>query len=103
MLYQQGDVLIRKINGVPNDAKEVKPENGRFILARGEATGHHHSVPTEGASLFECPDGLVLHCDVEVQIDHQEHNPITIPIGDYQILPVREYNHFQEEIREVVD
>lgn len=103
MLYQQGDVLIRKIGGIPKDAKEVQAENGRFILARGEATGHHHSVPMDGAVLYESDNGLILHCTIEVKIEHQEHAPIAIPAGDYQIIPVREYDHFQEEARRVVD
>jgi hypothetical protein len=103
MFYQQGDVLIKKIDGIPKDAKKVKAEGERFILARGEATGHHHSVPAIDAELFSCPDGLILHCIAEVQIEHQEHQPITLPIGDYQIIPVQEYDHFKEEARRVVD
>lgn len=42
----QGDVILFR---VPDDLKidtsdEIKPEDGRLILASGEVTGHHHAI-----------------------------------------------------------
>lgn len=42
----QGDVILFRI---PDDLKidtsdEIKPEDGRLILASGEVTGHHHAI-----------------------------------------------------------
>ena len=56
MLYQQGDVLMREVDSIP-EGLEVK-EDG--ILAEGEATGHAHRILGEGAKPFESPLGEVL-------------------------------------------
>jgi hypothetical protein len=34
---------------------------------------------------------------------HGEHNPITIPTGDYQFGQVMEYDYLNEMAREVID
>ena len=104
MLYQQGDVLILKIDEIPKETTKRKREGGKLILARGEATGHHHFIQQPDAELFEGSDQQIfLHCTVQVEVEHQEHQPITLPIGDYQIIPVQEYDHFKEEASGVVD
>jgi len=41
----QGDLLVTRISAIPANAVPEQPENGRLILARAEATGHHHSLP----------------------------------------------------------
>lgn len=37
------------------------------------------------------------------ELRHEEHRPITIPEGYYKIEIVREYDHFAEESRQVMD
>ena len=39
----QGDMLIRRIEALPKNVKEVASENGKFICAHSE-TGHNHVV-----------------------------------------------------------
>lgn len=34
---------------------------------------------------------------------HEEHYPVEVPPGDYQVGRVREYDHFAEEARRVID
>lgn len=41
--YRQGDVLIERIGSLPKKLTPIKRENGRVILAHGEATGHVHA------------------------------------------------------------
>lgn len=98
MYYQQGDVIIEAVSGV----------NGRKLphltLAQGEATGHHHTVTCGDADLYEENGTLYLHVESdEAQVTHQEHGTVTLPKGDYRIRQVREYDHFAEEARKVVD
>ena len=40
-VFRQGDVLIERIQSLPENLTAQKPINGRVILAYGEATGHH--------------------------------------------------------------
>jgi hypothetical protein len=97
--YQQGDVLIKKV-----DYKIKGLKLNHLVLAEGEATGHNHRI-TEGiASLIMM--NKILHLQVfseTAKIEHQEHNEINLLKGDYQIDIKREYDHFEEETREVVD
>jgi hypothetical protein len=103
MLYRQGDVLLIKVNSIPNNLKEAEPESGRYILARGEATGHHHSVETGPALMFVCPEESILYLDVvrPVELVHQEHAAILIEPGQYQVVRQREY--MPSEVRYVAD
>ena len=102
MLYQQGDVLIESVPSVPMDAEAVLPSAGRYVLAEGEATGHAHAVRDE-IDLAE-NDG-VLYCvaNDHFTVVHEEHNPISVPPGVYRVRRVKEYDHFLEEAREVID
>jgi hypothetical protein len=102
MIFQQGDVIFKKVDGVQGD----KRVNEDFILVRGEATGHHHSVAIadrEQVEIFERKGTLFMKVKDPVVIEHQEHRPITLPAGDYEIGQVREYDHFVEEARKVQD
>jgi len=100
--YQQGDVLLKPVNfPLP---KEIKKINS-LILAEGEKTGHKHEVIGE-AEIYQAKDGnmFLSVIDDQVIVTHQEHKPpLTIPKGDYVIQIVREYDHFEEEAKKVVD
>lgn len=96
--FQQGDVIIEKVS-------EVKGEKLKHLtLAVGEATGHHHSVTEGEADLYEHEGTLFLKVKSDkATVTHQEHKPITLPMGDYKIGIVQEYDHFMEESRYVAD
>jgi hypothetical protein len=100
--YRQGDVLIEQIAKLPGALKRQKPENGRIILAHGEATGHHHSIGIDSADWWKNAGGeqfLSVRTDAAVQ--HQEHAPIMLPPGSYRVRRQREYT--PEAIRNVAD
>jgi hypothetical protein len=104
-MLQQGDVLIKDAkNGIPAEAKQVEAKGGLVILAEGEATGHMHSIPAaEGAQVLMVGETMYLKTDREVTLSHQEHGPIQVPAGEYEIGIVQEYDHFAEEARQVQD
>ena len=87
---RQGDVLILPCDAIPATATDAQPENGRLIVARGEATGHHHSFPWQrGAVLFR-DDGAgggaqYVRVDQPVALEHQEHTALTLPPGNYAV------------------
>lgn len=103
MYYQQGDVLIKRIEKLPDDVKGVKQEGSRVILAEGEHTGHAHAISSPNAHLFEWNEKLYLEATTEVEIKHEEHKTVIIPPGIYEIDRVREYDHFEEVARVVWD
>ena len=103
--FRQGDILLKPIDSIPEDAKRIQPESGRLILARGEATGHHHSI--EGVSgstaLLATPDKelYLLVQEGEALLEHQEHATISLAPGKYKVVRQREYS--PTEIRRVQD
>ena len=100
-MIQQGDVLIRRINAVPAGAAV---RHGRIILAEGEATGHcHETKEQEGVTLYTLDEILYFVTDHEVTVSHQEHGPVTVSPGFYQIGIVREWDYTKHEVKRVVD
>jgi len=96
--YQQGDVLIKKTNSVKGKKLD------HLTLAKGEATGHHHTITKGTAELYEKKGTLYLKVlSDEAELTHQEHKKINLPRGEYEINIVREYDHFAEEARKVLD
>ena len=92
--FRQGDVLIIPTDSIPVAAKAAKPEKGRLIVARGEATGHHHSFPhARGATLFR-DDGtgsMWVEATAPVALEHQEHHALTLAPGKYRVVIQRIY------------
>jgi len=99
-LYRQGDVLIRRIGSLPKQ-KAAKRASGHIL--EGEATGHIHRVEdVTRAEVLEIGSGLYLRVGKEgVRIIHEEHDAITLPPGNFEIVRQREYS--PEEIRNVAD
>ena len=106
-MYRQGDILI-----VPTTedfhGQEVPPDNqGRVVLAIGEATGHAHAIHSNKAKLFRSGVGseerMFLKVDglQAVNLVHEEHAPISLNPGRYCVIRQREYS--AEEIRRVAD
>ena len=103
---RQGDVLLVPVKSLPKSLRPVEAEAGRVILARGEATGHHHSFAlSERVALFRedgSGGGLFLSVSGEAaMLTHQEHDALAIPPGKYEIRGQREYS--PEAIRRVAD
>jgi hypothetical protein len=100
---QQGDVLIKGINEMPKGLKKEERKQRGYVLAEGEVTGHYHAIADE-IDLFSNEDGtLFMKNEKEVVVTHDEHKPVKIPAGIWEIGIVQEYDHFAEEARNVAD
>jgi hypothetical protein len=94
---RQGDVLIIPTGKIPEGARPVKRDSrGRIVLAEGEATGHAHCVLDTDAELFAPADleemaDRFLAVETEVQVVHDEHDPITLAPGNWVVRNKREY------------
>lgn len=104
-MYRQGDVLIVSVSNVPKKLESVDREKGRVILAHGEVTGHAHAISDKRAALFRDPKlaaiFMIISGDDPVALEHDEHDTIAIPPGNYQVIRQREYS--PEAIRNVAD
>lgn len=100
-MYRQGDVLFKTVKQIPEGGKIRK--SGHIL--EGEATGHIHRVAETQlaeAEVLDCGAGLFMRVIGDsVSIVHEEHNPIVLPAGNYEIVRQREYS--PEEIRNVQD
>lgn len=98
---QQGDTLYHR-EEIPKGAKKTELKGG--VVQYGEATGHKHALDGDGYEYFETPKKeRYLRVATPTMLRHEEHAPIEIPPGEYRIGIVREYDHFAEEARNVVD
>lgn len=119
--YQQGDVIIDPLvnYGVqfPSAAKKVSPGPKGFLIV-DQATGHSHVLKAgkgvevvEEKRVLQLADGTTQEVRFWVRISakqgsllsHEEHKPFVIPSGEYVIRGVREFDHFLEESRNVID
>jgi hypothetical protein len=89
-LFRQGDVLLVPVTEIP-DGRPIAPEGGRLVLARGEVTGHHHSVAEEHGELIDAAEGVFLRIMAPTPLEHQEHGAITLEPGAYRVFRQREY------------
>jgi hypothetical protein len=98
-IWRQGDVFLIAIAEFPSGNRVQR----RPVLAEGEVTGHAHRLedPASG-HVFSVGENLYL--DVlapTATIVHEEHGPVTLPRGSYEIRIQREYS--PQEIRRVLD
>lgn len=101
---QQGDVIMTRVTVLPPNAKLVKKDKRGVVLAEGEATGHHHRIKhAPGIKLYRVDDLLFLETKVTAILTHEEHNPITVDPGIWQIGQVVEYDYFTHMQRKVID
>ena len=129
--YQQGDVVMYKLND--EDFKEYSNENKagnsysianytgqtntKAVFAFGEVTGHTHRVEMSemlrnaGVSLhmdYNCeagvdvPNAFIVHNE-SVEVQHEEHDIVTLPPGNYVVKIVREFNHITRRAQYVAD
>ena len=98
----QGDLMIRRIEKLPENLNLMNPENGAYIVAHSE-TGHHHVIAErQNVRVFESDDPLISYLEVieateetETLIEHlrsfDTHESLLITPGIYEIRRQREY------------
>ena len=98
----QGDLLIRRIEKLPDGLEQVKAEKGVFIVAHSE-TGHNHVIADrQNVRLYTTDDPMISYLEVieatdaaECLLEHlrsfDTHETIRINSGIYEIRRQREY------------
>lgn len=105
--FRQGDVLVIRDDEIAK-GDEVQAEQGRVILAHGEATGHAHALvappkQTTRPRLYLVPnsDDRALVVKRTTSLAHEEHSHIELSPGAYRVRRQKEYS--AREIRNVAD
>ena len=101
-MIQQGDCLLVKLNSLPEGKLKII-NKGRCILAEGEHTGHAHIVEDDEAELIAIGETMLLKLGNQTILTHQEHGPITLEPGIYQIGRVVEKDWLSGMVKPVVD
>ena len=91
-VFRQGDVLVIGIEAPPPGAIKTDRQGRRIVLAWGEVTGHAHAVADLHVEAFERDGQMFLRVpDEPATLRHEEHDPIELPPGAYEVRRQREY------------
>ena len=87
MVIRQGDVLL-----IPS-RNETGERLDHLTLALGEVTGHSHRILDGNATLINKSGTLYLSVESNsATLVHEEHKPISLEEGIYEVVRQREYN-----------
>lgn len=95
----QGDMMLIRIDALPDGLKEITPSEGKHILAHSE-TGHNHVVMDRPevkhfAAMDEFRSYLEVSGDEPVVLEHlrsfDTHESVEIKPGTYEVRRQREY------------
>ena len=95
---RQGDVILVKVDMLPEKAKPVTSN----VLREGEVTGHKHKVEGD-VSVFSVGELLYVNVNGKAKIVHNTHRMIELPTGIYEVRVPQEYDYIEEEKRWVSD
>jgi hypothetical protein len=111
----QGEITIFRVRGRKSEnlaGTPMKPEGSKFIIGHSE-TGHHHVIGAHGASvsvLDRAPEGMrILRAILQNPTsldhlrDHDTHESIELPPGEYEFRIGREYDPYAEIARRQAD
>jgi hypothetical protein len=88
---RQGDVLLVRVDVDLKGARHVRRDGDRVILAYGEVTGHAHAIREQHAELRTIGGHRYLRAPVPFTLEHEEHAPLTLEPGTYEVVIQREY------------
>lgn len=85
------------------DGEQKVVSRKRLVLAEGEHTGHSHVIEDDDAELIRIGERMVLKLTKPATVVHEEHKPITLAPGVWEIGRVQEYDWFSKMQRQVMD
>jgi hypothetical protein len=97
-LGAQGDLLIKRVDGLPSGLVQESPKDNRYIAAHSE-TGHHHWVAGDVGAFYKDPeDPFVCYLRVDSEFadfvharDFDTHETIRVKKGNYKLINQQEY------------
>lgn len=98
---QQGDVILRRINSIPNGAKKIA--DTKLMLAEGEVSNHYHGITQLGSEMFQLDNRVFIKLAEPATITHQEHKPVHLEPGIWEVGRVQEFDYLSMMARTVRD
>ena len=99
---QHGDLVLKRLTSIPIGEKTLI-SRGKMVLAEGETTGHYHGIEEDESELIRIGDQILLNLAKNATLTHQEHHPITLEAGIWEVGRVQEYDYFLQMKRPVMD
>lgn len=99
--FQQGDVNGRKLQSMPEGRQRLIAKR-KLVVAHGES-GHSHIIEDDEAELIEIGGRMLLNLTKQATLVHEEHAPIALSPGIWEIGRVQEYDWFSKMQRQVID
>ncbi|UCE14628.1 MAG: hypothetical protein JSV04_05460, partial [Candidatus Heimdallarchaeota archaeon] len=102
LIVRQGDLLLRKVEFLPKRAKIIEGD----IVLEGEATGHAHRIVNGEIFRFwsrETGNQLFIKAHEGATLVHEEHSPIDLKSGVYEVRRQREYDPDTKSVRWIMD
>jgi hypothetical protein len=94
--------MLKQIESIPVGVG-MEQKQDRVIL-EGEITGHAHRLDGPGGQILVSDDGMMVVVILSpVGLIHEEHDRIELSVGLYEVVRQREYNPFEDAIRNVQD
>lgn len=97
-MYRHGDLLLVYVDEIPASAERVDD----LVLARGEATGHKHQL-VGNALVYRNKGQQYVEIVDPTRLTHEEHHDILLPPGCYVVIHQREYDPYEQAVRDIVD
>jgi hypothetical protein len=110
-LILHGESMIFK-STLPDNIKQIQPTNvglGFHIIADSETTGNHHVVEVnDSTSFFTNDDASVTYMSntkptVVRCLVADRHTDVTLPAGTWEFGIQKEYDHFEQHLKNVRD
>jgi hypothetical protein len=101
-LFRHGDLLFKKIGEVPKGLEKI----GHGRIEEGEVTGHHHQIQEQDGFNSYGVDGEITVLEVtggELTLVHEDHHPIPLERGVYEVVRQRELNPYTQAAERVMD
>jgi hypothetical protein len=91
----QGELMVLRVAAVPEGARQVEPQDGRYLVAHSE-TGHHHTISADGCVMHEASPLLCyLMLDRGLSIVHERswntHEQLDLGGGIWEVHRQREW------------
>lgn len=104
-IYQQGDVVMIRIDDFPEGERTQDQLDKDKVLALGEVTNHAHRLvdPDDAVEAFHILNRAYLSVLSPVALKHEEHHEIVLPPGKYERRIVVEADHLAGIVRRVAD
>lgn len=99
--FQQGDVVGTKLCAMPAGKQKIISK-AKCVVAHGES-GHSHVVEDDEAELIQIGEKMLLSLTNKATLTHEEHKPITLEPGIWEIGRIQEFDYFQMMSRQVQD